>query len=63
MFNYQNFDDVFNFNPEYSYTAVAVETVEANRRTLEGLFVDRILKFLDIKRRKHIFLRAVIVFH
>jgi hypothetical protein len=52
MFNYQNFDDVFNFNKEYSYTAVAVETIEANRRSLEGLFVDKILKLLDIKRRK-----------
>jgi protein ELYS len=52
MFNYQNFDDVFNFNKEYSYTAVAVETIEANRRSLEGLFVDKIFKLLDIKRRK-----------
>jgi hypothetical protein len=52
MFNYQNFDEVFSFNPEYSYTAVAVETIEANRRSLEGLFVDKVLKLLDIKRRK-----------
>lgn len=52
MFDYNNFDDVFAFNPSYSYDSSEVETIEANRGELEGLFVDKVLRALDIKRRK-----------
>jgi hypothetical protein len=52
MFDYNNFEDVFAFNPSYSYESSEVETIETNRRKLEGLFVDKVLKALDIKRRK-----------
>jgi len=52
MFDYNNFDDVFAFNLSYSYDPSEVETIEANRRKLEGLFVDKVLRALDIKRRK-----------
>lgn len=52
MFDYNNFEDVFAFNPNYSYESSEVETIETNRRKLEGLFVDKVLKALDIKRRK-----------
>ena len=52
MFDYNNFDDVFAFNPSYSYDLSEVETIEANRRKLEGLFVDKVFRALDIKRRK-----------
>ena len=51
MFDYRNFDEVFEFDPEYSYDSSTVESIEANRRSLEGLFVDKIFKLLDIKRR------------
>lgn len=52
MFDYNSFEDVFDFNPSYSYDSSEVETIETNRRKLEGLFVDKVLKALDIKRRK-----------
>jgi hypothetical protein len=52
MFDYNNFEEVFSFNPNYSYDSSEVETIEANRRKLEGLFVDKVLRALDIKRRK-----------
>jgi hypothetical protein len=52
MFDHSNFEEVFSFNPGYSYESSEVETIEANRRKLEGLFVDKVLKALDIKKRK-----------
>jgi hypothetical protein len=51
MFDYSDFEEVFAFNPDYSYDSSEVETIEANRRQLEGLFVDKVFKALDIKRR------------
>ncbi len=52
MFDYREFEEVFDFNAQYSYDSSVVETIEANRRALEGLFVDRVLKLNDIKRRE-----------
>lgn len=52
MFDHNCFDDVFAFNPSYCYDSSEIETIEANRRKLEGLFVDKVFKALDIKRRK-----------
>ena len=52
MFDYNNFDEVFAFNPSYTYDPSEVESIDINRRRLEGLFVDKVLKALDIKRRK-----------
>jgi hypothetical protein len=52
MFDYTNFSDVFSFNQSYSYDQSTVEGIEARRKSLEGLFVDRVLKLLDIKRRE-----------
>ncbi|OBT59403.1 hypothetical protein VE04_00501 [Pseudogymnoascus sp. 24MN13] len=50
MFDISNFDDVFAFDPKYSYSAESVESIEHHRTTFEGLFVDRVLKLLGIKR-------------
>ncbi|KFX94520.1 hypothetical protein O988_06254 [Pseudogymnoascus sp. VKM F-3808] len=50
MFEITNFDDVFGFDPKYSYSAEAVESIEQHRAAFEGLFVDRVLKLLGIKR-------------
>lgn len=52
MFDISNFDDVFGFDPKYSYAAETVESIEQHRAVFEGLFVDRVLKLLGIKRRK-----------
>lgn len=52
IFNYQNFDEVFNFDPDCSYNGVTLQRAAANRQTLEGLFFDRVLKLLGIKRRQ-----------
>ena len=51
MFDYRNFDEIFQFDPGFKYDSSAIETIEANRRSLEGLFIDKIFKLLDIKRR------------
>lgn len=53
MFDYRNFDDTFDFDPGYSYDTSAVESIERNRSSLEGLFVDKVLKLIGIKRRKY----------
>jgi len=51
MFDYQNFDEVFGFAPDCSYDEVAVQGIEAHRKALEGLFFEKVLKLLGIKRR------------
>ncbi|TAQ85841.1 hypothetical protein B7494_g5844 [Chlorociboria aeruginascens] len=48
MFNYHNFEEVF--NPESSYNDSAIKGIEGNRHILEGLFIDKALKMLGIKR-------------
>lgn len=52
MFNYQNFAEVFAFDPECSYDEDTVLQIEGNRKALEGLFIDRVMKMLGIVRRK-----------
>lgn len=51
IFNYQNFDEVFGFGPDCSYDEIAIRRATTHRQALEGLFVDRVLKLLGIKRR------------
>ncbi len=51
MFNYHDFDDIFDFDSNYSYDSAVVEAIESHRKRLEGLFIDKVLKLLDIKRR------------
>ena len=50
--SYQNFEEVFEFDPECSYDEDSVRAISSNRKAIEGLFIDRILKLLQIKRRK-----------
>jgi hypothetical protein len=52
MFSYQNFDEVFSFDPEWSYDEDMVSEIESNRKQLEGLFIEKVMKLLGIKRRK-----------
>ena len=52
MFNYHNFDEVFSFDPECSYNEAALQRIAEHRTTLEGLFLDGVLKFLGMKRRE-----------
>jgi len=52
MFSFTNFDDVFAFDPDCYYDEAAVREIELNRKKLEGLFVERVMKLLGIKRRK-----------
>lgn len=52
MFNYQNFDDVFAFDIDCYYDDAACRDVEVHRKKLEGLFIDRVMKLMGIKRRE-----------
>lgn len=52
MFNFQSFAEVFAFDPECSYDENTVSTIEANRKELEGLFIDRVMKAMNITRRE-----------
>jgi hypothetical protein len=61
MFNYQNFDEVFNFDPDISYDEDTVSEIESNRKLLEGLFIERVIKLLGIKRRKNLPLTMCII--
>lgn len=53
MFDISNFDDVFGFDSNYSYDEATVESIEQRRIAFEGLFVDRVLRLLSVKRRKY----------
>ncbi|ESZ96648.1 hypothetical protein SBOR_2958 [Sclerotinia borealis F-4128] len=50
MFIFQNFDEVFDFDQDCSYNEYAVQEIESNRKKLEGLFVDTLLKNFEIRR-------------
>lgn len=53
MASFQDFDDVFEFDPDVSYDQKMVSTIEKNRKELEGLFIDKVLKLvLKVNRRK-----------
>jgi hypothetical protein len=52
MFNYTSFDEVFNFDPECSYDEIAIQGIDERRKKLEGLFFEKVLKLLGIKRRE-----------
>ncbi|KAH9215026.1 hypothetical protein DL95DRAFT_299674 [Leptodontidium sp. 2 PMI_412] len=62
MFNFQSFAEVFAFDPECSYDENTVSTIEANRKDLEGLFIDRVMKATGIVRRKRLFLVFIWLF-
>ncbi|RDW73770.1 hypothetical protein BP5796_07212 [Coleophoma crateriformis] len=50
MYSYQSFDDVFSFDLRCAYDDQAVHDIEVCRKKLEGLFVDKVLKLMGIKR-------------
>ena len=53
MASFQDFEDVFEFDPDVSYDQKMVGTIEKNRKDLEGLFIDKVLKLvLKVNRRK-----------
>ncbi len=51
MSNYLVFEDVFDFDPECSYEDDTIAEIEANRKALDGLFIEKVMKLLGIKRR------------
>lgn len=51
MYNYHVFSDVFDFNLSNSYSRKQVEAIEGCRKKFEGLFVDKVLKLVGIKKR------------
>lgn len=51
MFSYLNFEDVFSFDPNCVYDESAIHGIEAHRKTLGGLYVDKVLKLLGIRKR------------
>jgi len=55
MYNYRAFLDVFDFDLGSVYARKQVEEIEGCRRRFEGLFVDRVLKLVGVKRREFIF--------
>jgi len=52
IFNYQNFDDVFFFDPDCSYDEDVVREIEQNKKDLEGQFIEKVMKLMGIKRRE-----------
>ncbi|KAG0647174.1 elys transcription factor [Hyphodiscus hymeniophilus] len=50
MFNYHHFEEVFSFDTNCSYPENESYSIEAHRKVLQGLFVDKVLKLLGIKR-------------
>ena len=52
MFNYQNFDEVFSFDPDCSYEEDVVDEIAQNKKDLEVQFIESVMKLLGIKRRE-----------
>ena len=52
MFDYHNFEDTFDFDPDYTYDDSLREQIDSNRKTIESLFVDKVLKLLGVQRRE-----------
>ncbi len=52
MFNYHNFEEVFSFDSECSYDEDTVAEIEGCRKQLQGLFIEKVMKLLGIKRRE-----------
>lgn len=52
IFNYQNFDEVFYFDPECSYEEDVVKYIGQNKKELEVQFIESVMKLLGIKRRE-----------
>lgn len=52
MYNYRSFLDVFDFDLGGVYTKKQVDEIEGCRRKFEGLFVDKVLKLVGVKRRE-----------
>jgi len=50
IFNYHNFDEVFSFDPQSYYDEGQIRNIESNRKNLEGLFVDILMKTIGVKR-------------
>ncbi len=54
MRDFSEFEDVFEFDPDYKYDQKTVDAIKENRRALENeLFFDRLLKVLAIDKGKH----------
>ncbi|KAF8857095.1 hypothetical protein BDZ45DRAFT_675034 [Acephala macrosclerotiorum] len=50
IFDYHNFDEVFEFDPECAYDDDTIASIEENRKAIAGLFIERVMKALGIKR-------------
>jgi hypothetical protein len=53
IFNYQNFDDVFFFDPDCSYDENVVREIEQSKKDLEGQLIEKVMKLMGIKRREY----------
>lgn len=56
MFDINKFEKVFAFNPQWTYDEAEAEGIEQRRIPLEGLFIDKVLFLMGIKRRELLFL-------
>lgn len=52
MYSWQTFDEVFGFDSGSAYGLTDAQTIQSNRKALEGLFVDKVLRLMGIKRRE-----------
>jgi hypothetical protein len=52
MFSYHNFNEIFAFDPGCSYDDDTIHKIGVNRSKLEGLFIEKVMKLMGIKRRK-----------
>lgn len=52
MYDFRSFDQVFDFDPGFAYERALVNNITAGRKEMKELFIDKVLKLVDIKRRK-----------
>lgn len=45
---------MFSFDTECSYDEETIKSIEMNRKKLEGLFIEKVMKLMGIKRRERI---------
>ena len=52
MFNFNSFEEVFPDDPDCYYDATLCQAVSSNKKKMQGLFIEKVMKDIGIKRRE-----------
>jgi hypothetical protein len=52
MFNFQIFEEVFPDNQDWCYDSSLCQEISSNKKKMQGLFIEKVMKDIGIKRRE-----------